>query len=250
MVMEDNMEFYMYTTSVTMKTCGILAPGQTANSGSVQCRSFAEELDSAVIPLVSLQKSDIGSAETPTRVLTAIDKNIQKDLQETFGITPHQPGEPLRSALDSLWPFQKTANGTLSGANMHENAEAAAAIFQKHLSGFIMKQDIATQPPIELSIAGNGKVQVQDGHPDKAVIEEFINGNSELRNLYAGISSTQSMLAMFEETSRFQQRYAADPKAAVEEFAHLFSGKYGYDTRLVIDGSSWEYQSNSTIKIS
>ncbi|EKD82659.1 MAG: hypothetical protein ACD_39C01163G0001, partial [uncultured bacterium] len=40
----------MYTTSVTMKTCGILAPGQTANSGSVQRRSFAEELDSAVIP--------------------------------------------------------------------------------------------------------------------------------------------------------------------------------------------------------
>ena len=76
-----------------------------------------------------------------------------------------------------------------------------------------------------------------------------MNDNSELRNLYVGICSTRNFLAMAEEAQRFQQRYDVDPQAAVAEFSHLFSNNYGYDTRLVIDGTGWKYQTRSSFVI-
>lgn len=77
-------------------------------------------------------------------------------------------------------------------------------------------------------------------------MEEFINGNPELRNLYAGINSTRNFLAIAEESMKFQKRYAVDPKAAVAEFSHLFSGNYSYKTSLTISGESWDYQTRSS----
>jgi len=156
----------------------------------------------------------------------------------------------LRPILNSLWSFSDLdGDGNTHNSEMSENADAAAAILQKHLGRFMLNEDVASQPPVELSIGFNGRVIVQDGHPDKEKIEKFINDNSELRNLYVGICNTKSFLAMAEEAQRFQRRYAVDPQAAVAEFSHLFSDNYGYDTRLVINDNSWKYQTSSSFSM-
>ncbi len=190
--------------------------------------------------------------QTPAngRTDSQVDAAIKRDLKETFGIEPHQPGEPLRPLLDSMWTFQDLDdNGIISGSEIKTNLAAASEIFQKHLGRFIRGENISTRPPVELNTGSDGQVRVQDGHPDKEKIEKFINGNSELRNLYAGITSSRDLLAMAEESVRFQKRYAVDPKAAVAEFAHLFSGNYGYRTQLTIDGDNWSYLTTSSFSV-
>lgn len=53
-------------------------------------------------------------------------------------------------------------------------------------------------------------------------------------------------MAIAEESMKFQDRYAVDPKAAVAEFSHLFTGNYSYKTSLTIGCDSWDYQTKSS----
>ena len=57
------------------------------------------------------------------------------------------------------------------------------------------------------------------------------------------------ILSLWPKIAAFQKRYAVDQKAAVAEFSHLFSGHYGYTTRLTIDGENWNYQTTSSFSV-
>lgn len=224
-------------------------PAATQNSvPQNSMNAFAGELAAALQSASNSASEDVVQTEVKAR--SQVDAAIQRDLKEAFGIEPHQPGEPLQPLLNSMWALQDLdGNGIISGSEIEGNLAAASDIFQKHLDRFIRSENISTRPPIELSIASDGKVRVQSDHPDKEKIEKHINENFELRNLYAGISSSRDLLAMAEESIRFQKRYAVDPQAAVAEFAHLFSGNYSYKTKLTIDGESWNYQTSSSFKV-
>ncbi|NCB39025.1 MAG: hypothetical protein EOM80_09665 [Erysipelotrichia bacterium] len=207
--------------------------------------SFSGSL-AAVLQSEEQEESSQAIALTETtRTLSSVDASVQKAIQEAFGIEPYKPGDKLDIAPMAMWQFQSKKTGTITNADMESNVAKAEEIFKDHLSRFIINEDIATKPPIELTYSGDGSVKVQDDHPDKARIEQFINGNPQLRNLYAGINSTKNFIAIAEESIKFQKRYAVDPKAAVAEFSHLFSGNYSYKTGLTISGDSWNYQTNS-----
>lgn len=239
----------MYSTGVTMRQQSRLTgTPQPATKSDTQL-SFASELATALQPASTRQSEQALSLDPPARNLSAVDSAVQRDIQAAFGIEPHKPGSSLKPLMESSWTFKSSKPGTITTDDMENNVATASEIFQKHLSRFIIKENVSTRPPIELNISGDGSVKVQDGHPDKAKIEEFINGNHELRNLYAGISSTKSFIASSKEAIEFQKRYAVDPKAAVAEFAHLFSGNYSYSTRLVISDEGWDYQTTSGFKV-
>ena len=211
--------------------------------------SFAGEFAEALKLSTSNAIEGVTQTEARIKARSPVDTAIQRDLKETFGIEPHQPGDPLQPLNKSMWALQDIDNnGVISGSEIEGNLVAASDIFQKHLSRFIRDENVSTRPPIELSISSDGRVRVQNDHPDKDKIEKHINDNFELRNLYAGISSSRDLLAIAEESMRFQKRYAVDPRAAVAEFAHLFSGNYSYRTQLTIDGENWNYLTCSSIR--
>ncbi len=230
----------------TSKIASVSQKGASQNSQNL----FAVELAEALKSAANSASEGVIQASEGTRKLSPVDAAVQGDLKTAFGIEPHRPGDPLQPLVKSMWALQDLDNnGIISGSEMETNLAAASDIFQKHLSRFIRSENVSTQPPIELSIASDGRVRVQNDHPDKEKIEKHINGNSELRNLYVGISSSRDMLAMAEESMKFQKRYAVDPRAAVAEFAHLFSGNYGYRTKLTIDGENWNYQTSSSFTV-
>lgn len=182
------------------------------------------------------------------RQLTAVDRAVQKDLENEFGIKPWQPGDDLKDSLGSgllAW-----GGGTTNFGSIEENADKALAIFQKHLERFMLTENIQTDPVIELDIAGDGKVALRNEHPDREKIENFINQNSEIHNLYVGVVSARNLVAIGKESAKFQQRYAVDPQAAVSEFAHLFSGRYQYNSSLKISKDGCQMTTQPSFRIS
>lgn len=194
------------------------------------------------------------AANTPEKVqsgnfrqLTEIDRIIQKELEAEFGIKPWQPGDNLKNQLTQASLFW--GSGKVNSGSIDENADKAFAVFQRHLSGFMLNEDIQAEPPIKLNVASDGRVVLQDSHPDREKIESFINENSELRNLYVGVTSAKNLVAIGKESAAFQQRYAVDPKAAVAEFAHLFSGTYQYNTSLKIGADGWQLDTQPSFRL-
>lgn len=186
------------------------------------------------------------SISTGVRQLTSVDRAVQKDLENEFGIKPWQPGDDLKDSLKTgllAWGAGRTNSGSID-----ENADKALAIFQKHLQRFMLSEDIKTDPAIELDIGGDGKVGLRNDHPDREKIENFINQNSEIRNLYVGVVSAKNLVAIGKESAKFQQRYAVDPQAAVSEFAHLFSGRYQYNSSLKIGKDGWQMTTQSSFR--
>jgi hypothetical protein len=57
------------------------------------------------------------------------------------------------------------------------------------------------------------------------------------------------MLEAIKESLEFQQRYAVDPKAAVEEFSHLFNDSYKRSTTVKINSEGLDYQVKGSVTI-
>lgn len=195
--------------------------------------------------------SAAGSEEAKTgnvRQLTAIDLTIQKELESEFGIKAWRPGDDLKDQLlpsSFCWGAGKNNTGSID-----ENADKAFAIFQKHLAGFMQNEEIRSEPAIELNVGADGRVILKNDHPDREKIENFINQNSELRNLYVGVTNAKNLVAIGKEAAKFQERYAVDPKSAVTEFAHLFSGNYQYNSSLKISKDDWQLTTQSFFRLS
>lgn len=225
-----------------------LTPGKSQAAGSF---SLSESISSAA----TMPETEIVAANEPeesqtgnVRQLTAVDRIIQQELEAEFGIKPWKPGDDLSSSMmpaSLVWGAGVTNSGSID-----ENADKAFDIFKKHLSGFMLNEGIEADPPIELNVSSNGKVVLKNDHPDREKIENFINENSELRNLYVGVTSAKNLVAIGKESAEFQKRYAVDPKAAVAEFAHLFSGNYQYNTSLKISEDGWQLNTQSSFRLS
>lgn len=228
--------FYQLSSNLRLATTGSIFP-QAANSSQ----------DKHETETVSANES-LEKQAGNVRQLTSVDRIIQQELEDEFGIEPWKPGETLSEKLipsSLFWGAGKTNSGSID-----ENAEKAFGIFKNHLSEFMLNEGIEADPPIELNVAYDGRVVLKNDHPDREKIENFINDNSELRNLYVGVTSAKNLVAIGKESAEFQKRYAVDPKAAVAEFAHLFSGKYQYNTNLKINGDSWQLNTQSSFCLS
>lgn len=240
----------MYSSVEAGRGSALTSTIQRSNVNTVGEESFARTFSSVFQTDYTVANKTESQASSNTRQLSAVDLAVQRDIKEAFGIEPHKSGEPLQPLLKSLWTINDlNGDGSVSCFEMAENADTASKILQKHLGRFMDNENINCKPPVELSIGFDGRVIVKGNHPDKAKIENYISDNSELRNLYVGICNTRNFLALAEEAQRFQQRYEVDPQAAVAEFSHLFTNSYVYETRLIIDDKSWEYQTSSSLVI-
>jgi len=176
-----------------------------------------------------------------TRRLTDVDRAVYADIHRTFHLPQPAPGELSILSDKPLMPWMLSgASGkVITGDLMTSNLDKATDIFRRHFGSWMSREGVATTPPIQLSVASDGRVVTQADHPDKARIESFINDNGELRNLFVGITSTKSLIEIGRESTAFQARYAVDPKAAVAEYSHFFTGSYTYETILSIGSSDW-----------
>jgi hypothetical protein len=176
------------------------------------------------------------------RVLTDTDKAIVSDLYEAFGVSYKNTDMDisLNGVGTSLWPV---------GGDMAENAEKGEEILARHMRKWMINEDVSDRPPIEMSISGNGKVVVTNNHPDKEKIEKFFEENSEARNLYAGITANKEMMVSFEESLKFQKRYAVDPVAAVREFSYLLNGSFKVVTSATMSNGQFDFKSQGMITI-
>lgn len=176
-----------------------------------------------------------------TRRLTDVDKAVYADIRKTFQLPEAASGDQLLLSghLMVPWMFSGASGKAITDDLLTSNLEKATEIFRRHLGSWMSRDGIPTTPPIQLSVASDGRVVAPADHPAKDRIESFINGNEELRNLFVGITSTKSMIEIGRESAAFQARYAVDPKAAVAEYSHFFTGSYTYDTILSIGDSDW-----------
>lgn len=69
---------------------------------------------------------------------------------------------------------------------------------------------------------GTGAIHVANDHPDREKIEAIFQDNPELANEFRGLSATASFLRAADEHQKFSAAYERDPRAAVEQFSHLF----------------------------
>ncbi|MBF0410740.1 MAG: hypothetical protein HQM10_25570 [Candidatus Riflebacteria bacterium] len=189
---------------------------------------------------VSLEEKS-GSSGFP-RQLTKVDQAVRDDLEEVFHLPEYQPGK-LVDQKPFMFMSASGSSGSITLNDLSENCSKSKNIFQKHLKLWMKEEKIQTPPSIELDVLNSGRVAVTSNHPDKDKIETFINDNEEMRNLYVGITSTQSMIEIGRESVKFQARYAVDPKAAVAEYSHFFSGHYRFSTTLTISKNDWTYNS-------
>lgn len=176
-----------------------------------------------------------------TRRLTDVDRAVYADIHRTFQLPGAASGDHslLSGHLMVPWMFAGASGKAITDDLLTSNLEKATDIFRRHLGSWMSRDGIPTTPPIQLSVAPDGRVVAPADHPAKARIESFINGNEELRNLFVGITSTKSLIEIGRESAAFQARYAIDPKAAVAEYSHFFTGSYTYETILSIGDSDW-----------
>jgi hypothetical protein len=85
--------------------------------------------------------------------------------------------------------------------------------------------DIQTSPPLNLVVAGEGRVIVAGDHPQKAQVEQLLADNPALGDKMATTAAQGATLHAFERSIKFQKEYARDPIAAVEKFSDLFDGR-------------------------
>lgn len=197
-------------------------------SSTVDKKSFEKAVaENAALPAPQEESKVDAPVFIGTRKLTEVDVAVVEDLQNEFNIDMFNNDLSKQTMLFT------------SGANSSANVDKAMSIMRKHLSTFMKSEGIADVPPIELSNTRDGSVILISDHPEKEKIEGFFNDNFELRNLFVGITSTNSLIAIAKESAKFQQRYAIDPKAAVEEFAHLFSDRYQYHSSLAIESGTF-----------
>ncbi|MFZ5830965.1 MAG: hypothetical protein ACOY3P_12800 [Planctomycetota bacterium] len=139
---------------------------------------------------------------------------------------PRQPDGSLRlEDMKVYWERQQAALGA-----------GIRAVFDE--------AGIDTSQPIQLAMAGDGRVTVLGDHPQKDDIERVFDEHPELRDKFAEVSALGSLIHSAEEGARFSAAYAKDPFAAVEQFSHLFDGspRPEFTLKLMDDVLSAVYQ--------
>lgn len=139
-------------------------------------------------------------------------KEMQADNHKIDGMPP-----PIFSGLNNS-DVIRLEDIVLAADEMQEE-------FQNRIMKMFLKYDVDTGTEIQLHTGYDGSVIVTNDHPDKEKIEQIFADNSELSNLYRGISSNRSLIHAIEESADFRAMYAPNPEAAVARYSHLFEGK-------------------------
>lgn len=131
---------------------------------------------------------------------------------ETLSLFGTEPGEPI-----TLEDIRAWANRSLNE-------------FNGRFRAMLSKNGIDMTKPITLDHErGTGRLIVKSDHPQAEEIEELLENNSELRNMYTGITSALSFAKHLEEHVKFSDAYEQNPQAAVAQYSYLFNTRWDVD---------------------
>jgi hypothetical protein len=142
------------------------------------------------------------------------------------------PGSELGSAVESDTKTETRLPRKLRSDELPRSLNQMQSQYEQNLSevehalrALWKANDIRTSPPMNLVVAGDGRIVVAGDHPQKAQIEQLLTENPALRDKMVTTAAQGSTLHAFERSLEFQKEYARDPLAAVEKFADLFDGR-------------------------
>lgn len=131
---------------------------------------------------------------------------------------------------------EPTSGGAVSLDDLKGALAQKRQALEDDVNGLFLESGIATEPPVNLTTDGQGRVLVQGDHPQKAEIEALFEGDPALSNDFRAVSGLSSLVEAGDEYSDFAAMYADDPYAAVARYGHLFNGSNGDAFSLTVDG--------------
>lgn len=130
-----------------------------------------------------------------------------------------------------------SSGGAISLEDLTDGLARKRQALEDGINTMFLENDIATDPPVNLTTDGAGRVRVQGEHPQKAEIEELFKDNPELSDAFRNVSGLSSLVAACKEYTEFAAMYAQDPYAAVAQYGHLFDNLANNEFSLTIDGT-------------
>jgi hypothetical protein len=147
----------------------------------------------------------------------------QKNL-ETLSLFGTEPGEPITLEDIKSW----------ASRGLNE--------FNGRFRIMLSKNGIDMTKPITLGHErGTGKLIVTNDHPQAQEIEELLEDNFELSNMYTGITSALSFAKHLEEHLKFSDAYEQNPQAAVAQYSYLFDTNWDVDISFHDEGYDVTY---------
>ena len=200
----------------------------------------ASPIHRAAAILEHSQKLSAGEsfANTLSAVWKGEDPSSAEDALDTVSISG---GSPLLSKARLILP-------TL------ENVRKISSALKDELGNFFRKSGIPLQPPVELSVNGEGKIMVKGDREDREQIAERINENADLAERVRTLSAISGIAWSLPEHLRFQAEYRAsnNPETVVARYSHLFgprsspqiSMRFGEKSdgdgmEVLVDGKPW-----------
>ncbi|MDD3000862.1 MAG: hypothetical protein PHF29_03835 [Candidatus Riflebacteria bacterium] len=203
----------------------------------------------------SLQNAECGKNMKPGHCGCIAPSNIQKFeiTEDTVEIAQNQSTEQnttdKESKTFSLPLLASFDPQDFSIEGLEPKIETLSKELEDSFGRFAFMNGISRDPEIELGISPNQNVYVKSPHPDKERIEDFFANNEYARSKINELSSKTQMLDSIKESLEFQRRYAVDPKAAVEEFSHLFNDSYKRTTTVKINTDGVDYEVKGSVTV-
>lgn len=143
---------------------------------------------------------------------------ISDDARSISGLREH-------GLVRELFPGLNVSNG-ISPTDLSGLLREKTAGLRRELDEAFSRAGIDNSEEVVLTVGYDGSILVKGEHPEKERIEAMFRGDSGLGNRFREVSALASVARVGRETLEFQQAYAADPKAAVNRYAHLFNENY------------------------
>ena len=131
---------------------------------------------------------------------------------------------------------------TLPGMNLKETNEALMQQLHSGMKDFLNKHGFDSSQDVQLESGYDGRLYVANAHPDAAEINQLLESEPKLQQLFSRISANESLLAAVQRHMEFTKAYERDPARAVEEFQDLFNDSPKKVSRITISENDIQHQ--------
>ncbi len=115
-----------------------------------------------------------------------------------------------------------TPGKSISLEDLNIGLEKSSKELNDNINTLFLQNGIKTNPAVELTSDHEGKIRVNNDHPQKDKIEKLFEDNPELANDFRGVSALSSMVKASEEYLEFAAAYDRNPQEAITRFGHMF----------------------------
>lgn len=142
------------------------------------------------------------------------------------------------TAMKGAMGLDADGDGQVTVVEIAAKLKEDIAAFHERVGEIFQENGISTDAEIDLSLDGSGKIVVDGNNAQKTEIENLLNGDSELRDMFSMIDANGSLLNSAQEAASFQSAYAANPQEAVNRYQYLFGEERAQKFMLGLSGAN------------